>query len=277
MSTIYLNGVDLEAELDGVLVTELPDFLHRLPVDVGSLVVPGVAGVLPTGPAVVPAREFSIGVWVDGQTVEGNRDRLDALAALIGATVIPVESIDLGGTVIFARLLEARPVPVQPALVTPWTNGELVFRAEDPYWREAWAQWIGFGTGFVALPVWNAPTAPVYEIWGPVTDWVDLVQADPDGTPRRTSRFNITLNTDQDFVRIYTEAFGMSIWKSIAGTLTQDDTLLDVDSLFPQHLEAPGGAAYLRHYPMVKLAAGGGTPRGKACYPRQALNPRRAP
>lgn len=276
MATVYLNGIDLEAELDGVVVTDLPDLLHRIPIDLDSVSVPGVAGVLAAGDPTIGAREFTVGLWVDGQTVDRNRDRLDALAALIGPAVIPIESIDLGGVTIFARLVGIRTVPVQPALVVPWTNSELVFRADDPYWRETWSQWIGFGTSFVPLPVWNAPTAPVYEIWGPVTTWVELTQADHAGTPLRTSRFNITLNTDQDFLRIYTEAFGMSIWKSVAGVLTQDDSLLDVDSLFPKPLEAFGGAAYQGHAPQVKLAAGGGTPRGKALYPRQALNARRA-
>lgn len=275
-TTLTVAGIDLETDLPGVAVTELPDLLFRSRTEADTLAIPGVAGDYLAGPTTVPAREFSVGVWVDGGTVAGNRDLLDQLATLIGSSTVPIESADLPGVRLYARLIEAKPVAVQPAHVNPWTSGELRFRADYPYWRETWAQWIGFGTSYVPLPVWNAPTAPIYEIWGPATTPIDLIHADHAGTVLRTTRLSITLNTDQDFVRIITEAWGMSIWKSVAGTLSQDETLLHVDYLFPKPLESPGGTAYQEHFPMVKLAAGGGTPRGRAYYPRQALAGKRA-
>lgn len=271
MPSLWIDDIDLEAEFPGLYVASLPDVLNRAEFLQDLVQVSGAAGGYGTGPLGIPPKTFSVGISMNGVTVAAGRQMIRDLHALAGPALRAVRVGDRAELLIYARLTKAEWVGEAPQLVNTWVYGRVHFEAPYPVWREVSALWYGFGTTRTPLPIWNAVTAPVIEIRGPATGPIDLILSDATGADRRTSRFQTSLNTDQDFLRIFTEAWGMAVFKSTAGVLAQDDSLLDANApyLFPGQLDPALGNPYLQHYPMYRVVASGGTPQGRAYYPKQ--------
>lgn len=274
MASLYLNGVDIEAEFPGLYVSELPDVLHRVQSLVDSVEVPGFAGAYPIGPARVPSRTITIGLFITGlASTLAVRSMLQNLEALCGHGLIPLRTVDRSDLTIYARVRELRPAAFQPQVVSTGAAIELLADAPSPYWRDTLAKSYGFGTTLTVIPTGTAPMPFLLRILGDPLSATAVVDPkfwyyDAAGILIRSSTFTISLGAD-DYLEIDSSPGAMAIMKSVGGTLTQDDTLLTA-GLFPQPLDPTAhGNYYLGQFPKVKLTATSGTPRGELIGPRQ--------
>lgn len=275
MATVYLHGVDIEAEWPQIEVARLPDALHRAETLLAGVTIPGMAGQLVTGPVEVPPREFSIGLLIDETSVLGVRQRLQEIRSLVGAHVIEVRIADGLELSIEARCVGGDALAIGPALATDWANAELRFVADHPYWRDRWASIYHIGGTLVPLPMGNAPTAPIWEVFS--ADGNDVTSpaitvCDHTGTPRRVSTFTGLVIPGTDVLTIETAVDRMAILYSTAGVVAQNDALLPSGQLLPASLDPYAlGNPYLQHFPMVKVTAASGTPAARVTYPRHFL------
>lgn len=271
MATVWLAGVDLEAEFPGCQLAAIPGVLDRAETLLGKVTVPGAAGAFAAGPIEVPVRTFRLGLTMWEDTTAAVRTMLERIQSLVGPHTIAVRLADRADLMIYARLVRAKNKADFPDLVSLGLDAELEFEADHPYWRELFAQSYRVGTGLTALPQGNAPTPPIWELWSAdgntVTDpWLEVYDAT--GTLARRSEFTVALAGD-DVLRIETATEVMAIVLSDAGVVAQDDTLL-TGGLFPTSLDPHAlGNPYLGHVPMAKVGATSGAVAARAIYPRQ--------
>lgn len=275
MATLYLAGYDVEAEWPTVQMTSRFDLLHRAETILAGVAIPGVAGLVAAGPVDVPARSFAVGLEIDETSVAGVRQRIHEIRGLIGSHLVEVRVADGIELVIDARCVGGDAVPDAPGLVSHGGNAELRFVADHPFWRYRYPEIYHLGTSLVAIPLGNAPSSALWELFSADGNDVDdpvITVCDHTGTPRRVTTFTGLTIPGDDVLTLETDPLRQAVLYSDAGVVAQDDTLLPSGQLLPPALDPHAyGNPYRQNWPMAKVTAASGTPAGRLTVWRQFL------
>lgn len=266
MSSVTIAGYDLEATFPGLSIRLLPDYLHRPRLSKEAVSVPGVPGRVYPGILDVADRTIRVSGVISKATAAEVRTILRSLDQIVGTRPVVLQTADMGGLQIIARMEQFDPTPMQPQMLSGGLTFEMVFRAEMPYWESTTGTTVAFNATATAMPAGTAPSPWLIKVNGPATNPL-LTYANSAGTTLWTAGLTVTI-AGGDFVRIVTDPLTMGIFHSVSGVVTQNDQLL-TSGRFPLPLDGEDGVPYLSQWPTLKVTVSAGTPSGEAQYTKR--------